>query len=204
MGAGGRAQVRRNAVAIAVRRYATWPNASQQGCCATVRSVRIEGVRGSNPLSSTGKSLVRLPFEFSSLDVGAIVEPSRRLWAWLGLHAVATAKTASTSITGPTAGTALITRLVPGAGAGWSRSVSTRTASGSGGKSAARRGPRSRTNSSRFTPSWMLACGLPRDTRLRRLQPTGSTKGCRDASPRRSRRTGTRCGRCWRLSGGSR
>ena len=29
-------------------------------------------------------------------------------------------------------------------------------------------------------------------------------EGCRGGRPRRSRRTGTRCGRCWRSSGGSR
>jgi hypothetical protein len=42
-------------------------------------------------------------FEFSRLDVGATAEPS--LWVWLGLRAVATAKTVSTSIIGATATT---------------------------------------------------------------------------------------------------
>src|ERR1035441_9415518 len=37
-------------------------------------------------------------------------EPSCRLWVWLVLRAVGTAKTAFTSITGQTAGTAPITR----------------------------------------------------------------------------------------------
>ena len=43
-------------------------------------------------------------------------EPSRTIWVWLGLRAVATAKTAATSITGATAGTAPFTRPAPGAG----------------------------------------------------------------------------------------
>jgi len=74
-------------------------------------------------------------------------EPSCRLPVWLGLHAMGTAMTASTSITGRTAETAPITRPVPGAGAGWSRWVSARTENGFARRSAARRGPRSRTSS---------------------------------------------------------
>jgi hypothetical protein len=76
-------------------------------------------------------------------------EPSRRFRVWLGLCAVATAKTASTSITGRTATTALITRPVPGDGEGWSRSVSTRTASESARRSAAR--PRLRQDGLKVT-----------------------------------------------------
>jgi len=92
-------------------------------------------------------------------------EPSRRIAVWLGLRAVATAKTASTSTTGATAGTAPCTRPAPGAGAGWSRWVSTRTGSGSGGRSAGRPRLRSRTSSRRCIPNWMLGCGPPRGTR---------------------------------------
>jgi len=98
---------------------------------------------------------------------------------WLGLRAAATAKTASTSITGRTAGTAPITRPVPGAGAGWSRSVSTRTGSGSARRSAARPGQRSRTSSSRCTPSLTRASGLLRLTRLKGPLPTGWPRGFR-------------------------
>jgi hypothetical protein len=56
-------------------------------------------------------------------------EPSHTIPVWLGLRAVAMAKTASTSTTGATAGTAPCTRPVLGAGVGWSRWGSTRTGS---------------------------------------------------------------------------
>jgi hypothetical protein len=48
MGAAGHAQVRSDAVAVAVPTCMTWLNAHQQASCAAVRSVRIEGVRGSS------------------------------------------------------------------------------------------------------------------------------------------------------------
>ena len=55
----------------------------------------------------------------SWLSVGEPMwEPSRRIIVWLGLCAVATAKTVSTSTTGATAGTAPCTGPGPGAGAG--------------------------------------------------------------------------------------
>ena len=86
-------------------------------------------------------------------------EPSRRIPVWLGLRAVARAKTASTSTTGATAGTAPCTRPVLGAGVGWSRLASTRTGSVCAGRSAARPRPRSRTSSRLCTRSSTLGCG---------------------------------------------
>ena len=72
---------------------------------------------------------------------------------------VAMAKTASTSTTEPTAVTAPITGPVRAAGVASYRSASARTGSGSGRRSAARPGPRSRTSSRTCTQSWTRACG---------------------------------------------
>jgi hypothetical protein len=53
MGAANRAQVRPSTAIIPLARLLTCQNVGYQAPCALVCSVRIEGVRGSNPLSST-------------------------------------------------------------------------------------------------------------------------------------------------------
>jgi hypothetical protein len=53
MGAAGRCQVRSEGVTVPGSMPLTCRNVVQQQVCGVVRSVRIEGVRGSNPLSST-------------------------------------------------------------------------------------------------------------------------------------------------------
>ena len=53
MGAAGGCQVRSEAVTVPGWIPLTCGNVQQQRSCRVVRSVRIEGVRGSNPLSST-------------------------------------------------------------------------------------------------------------------------------------------------------
>lgn len=51
MGAGGRAQVRPSAVIVPERRSLTCANVHDQVTCPPVRSVRIEGFRGSTVVS---------------------------------------------------------------------------------------------------------------------------------------------------------
>ena len=58
MGAAGGCQVRSEAVTVPGWIPLTCGNVQQQRSCRVVRSVRIEGVRGSNPLSSTQKEQV--------------------------------------------------------------------------------------------------------------------------------------------------
>jgi hypothetical protein len=55
MGAANLAQVSLSEVIMPPPRRLTCPDVDQQAPCPTVCSVRIEGVRGSNPLSSTEK-----------------------------------------------------------------------------------------------------------------------------------------------------
>jgi hypothetical protein len=59
MGAAGRCQVRLETVTVSGWIRLTCRNVRQQRLCGVVRSVRIEGVRGSNPLSSTQFMQVR-------------------------------------------------------------------------------------------------------------------------------------------------
>jgi hypothetical protein len=53
MGAADRVQVRSGAVIVSLGRPLNCTDVSQQAGCPLMRAVRIEGVRGSNPLSST-------------------------------------------------------------------------------------------------------------------------------------------------------
>jgi hypothetical protein len=59
MGAANLAQVRSSEVTMPPSRWLTCLDVGQQALCPPVCSVRIEGVRGSNPLSSTEKLQVR-------------------------------------------------------------------------------------------------------------------------------------------------
>src|SRR5690349_11404019 len=104
--------------------------------------IRIEGVRGSNPLSSTQKMQVEATLQFLLDHIGS--HSGSQVVAFLTWSGVAMAKTASTSTTRPTAVTAPITGLARAGGVAWYRSASVRTGSGSGKRSAARPGPRSR------------------------------------------------------------
>jgi hypothetical protein len=64
MGAAGRCEVRSEAVTVPGLESLTCRNVLQQRLCRVARSVRIEGVRGSNPLSSTqvkGRFTVKEP-----------------------------------------------------------------------------------------------------------------------------------------------
>ena len=82
MGAAGRRELRSEAVTVPGRTSLTCENVVQRRLCRVVRSVRIEGVRGSNPLSSTeflqvrdlfpapGPQLPRSVSDFGS-DLGA-------------------------------------------------------------------------------------------------------------------------------------
>ena len=53
MGADVLCQPPSDAALWTVQRWLTWENVPEQQACSTPYSVRIEGVRGSNPLSST-------------------------------------------------------------------------------------------------------------------------------------------------------
>jgi hypothetical protein len=73
MGAATGVQVRRNAVIVAASNPVTSTDVSDQNTRWGMPSVRIEGVRGSNPLSSTEFLQVRWPVRFLALDWGADV-----------------------------------------------------------------------------------------------------------------------------------
>jgi hypothetical protein len=61
MGAEGFCQPRSGAVTGTDRRWLTWENVPEQQAANLACSVRIEGVRGSNPLSSTWSEARREP-----------------------------------------------------------------------------------------------------------------------------------------------
>ena len=97
--------------------------------------VHIEGVRSSNPLSSTEISQVRRLVRFLALGWKPLwSQVVDLLYGW-GFAPWLRRRRYLLRPPGPTAGTAPFSRPVPGAGAGWSRWVSTRTGSGSAGRS---------------------------------------------------------------------
>jgi hypothetical protein len=73
MGAAGRCQARPDAVTVPSSMPLTCGNVVQQQVRRTARSVRIEGVRGSNPLSSTEFFQVRMRVRFLGFRLGANV-----------------------------------------------------------------------------------------------------------------------------------
>jgi hypothetical protein len=71
MGAVGRCQLRSETVTVPGRTSLTCGNVGQQRPRRMARSVRIEGVRGSNPLSSTEFLQVKWPVRVSGSSLGS-------------------------------------------------------------------------------------------------------------------------------------
>ena len=71
MGAAGRCKVRSEAATLPGWKPLTCGNVLQQRVRRGARSVRIEGVRGSNPLSSTEFLQVRWPVRVSGSRLGS-------------------------------------------------------------------------------------------------------------------------------------
>ena len=132
-------------------------------------------------------------FDFCSSTLKPLREPSRRLSVWLRLRAVATAKTALTSITGRTAGTAPFTRPAPDVGAGV---VSLGFRRGRQADPQEGQRPDADRGRGQAQGAALRASGLLRPTRWMRLWPTGWLRVCRAVRPRRSKSTGTRSGWC--------
>src|SRR5215469_5694500 len=128
MGAARLGQAASDAVIVTARRSLTWAKAVTLAVWPVEHCVRIEGVRGSNPLSSTEFQQFSGSYGF---DLGFAGEPSgepyRSLAWWRG---AATARTASTSITVATAATPPITVAARGAGAASCPRGTARTGSG--------------------------------------------------------------------------